>query len=246
MQLQFKASAHIAVEELVAHLAGLLGDQVRQHGDHAAAAQAQHGDDLIVIAGVDVHVFPHQVGNGRNLGDIAAGFLDGGNVGVLGQHRSGSRLDIAAGAAGHIVEDQGLGRSIRNGGKALNQAALGGLVVVRGNHQQAIVVQLAGILGHGDGVGGIVRAGAGDGGHPAGDALDGVAQNFLMLRVVEGRSFAGGAGDHKGINALLDLPIDELAKSFIVYTRSSGRGDQRGSGALKNRILSHNIISFSL
>ena len=98
----------------------------------------------------------HRRSGGDDLGDIAVGFFDGGDVLMLRQTGVGLRLDIDAGAAGHIIEDDRPGNGIGDHVVHLHQAVLGGLVVVGGDHQHGIGAHLAGVLGQADGIGGIV------------------------------------------------------------------------------------------
>ena len=55
------------------------------HGDHAQAAHAHDGDDLVVVAGVHIHAAAQQGCGLHDLGDVAVGLLDAPDVGVVGQ-----------------------------------------------------------------------------------------------------------------------------------------------------------------
>ena len=91
-------------EELVGESHGLGGDHVGQDGDAAHAAHGQDGDDLVVVAGIDVQLVAHQGEGLHDLGDVAVGLLDGGDVGMLRQLHIGIGLNGDAGAGGHVIE----------------------------------------------------------------------------------------------------------------------------------------------
>ena len=85
----------------------LAGDQVGQHRDDARCSQRQRRDNLVVIAGINVQGIAALSSDLRHLIEIAAGFLDRGNVVNLRQTLIGIHSDIDASAGGHIVENDG-------------------------------------------------------------------------------------------------------------------------------------------
>ena len=66
---------HVPGEELVGDGHRLLGHHVGEHRDAPLAPHGQDGDDLVVIAGVDVQLVPHQGEGLHDLGDVAVGLL---------------------------------------------------------------------------------------------------------------------------------------------------------------------------
>ena len=161
---------------------------------------------------------------------------------MLGQLCIGSGLDGNAGTGGNVVQDDGLGGSISNGVEHGHQTLLGGLVVVGGDNQHTVVAQLTGILGHVDGVSGVIGAGASDHGDTASGHFQREAQDFTMLLIGEGGAFAGGAADDQGVDALLDLPVDELLQGGVVHTVGGHGGNQSGGCTAENAVGLHKKI----
>ena len=87
----------VAIEEALAHLMGLGGHDVGQHRDHAAAAHREDGHHLVVVAGIDIQLIPHQSRGLHDPGDVAVGLLDSHDVGVFGEGQVGVGLDAYAG-----------------------------------------------------------------------------------------------------------------------------------------------------
>ena len=80
LQLQFGAALSIAGEEAAADLLGLCRHHVGEHGDHTAAAQREQRNDQVIISGVEVQLVADKCHRGDDLGQIAVGFLDGGDA----------------------------------------------------------------------------------------------------------------------------------------------------------------------
>ena len=114
---------------------------------------------------------------------------------MVGKGGIGGRLDVYAGAGGHIVEDHRFGGCVGDSGEHGNEAPLGGFVIIGGHYQHGIVTQLTGEFGQLNGVGGIVGAGTGDEGDPSGRSLHGKTENFPVLGIRQSGAFAGGAAD---------------------------------------------------
>ena len=164
---------------------------------------------------------------------------------MLRQNSAGFRQQIAAGTGGNVVENHRLRGSVRDGGKAFNQTLLGGFVVVGSHHQHGIRAGRAGKFGKINGVGAVVRAGAGDHRNAPCRLFDREGNGVPVCLVCEGGALAGGACYHNGGNAGGNLPIDQAAKSFIINAVSGQGGDNRSGGANKNRFL-HRKFSFNL
>ena len=235
-QLQCGRFGAFPVEPQLANVVGLPGGHMGQHGDDALAAQGQQGDDLVVVAGVDVQLVAAQGCDLRHLADVAAGFLDGVDLRVGGKDLGRFRGDVYAGAGGHVVHDDRQVRGVGNGGVAGNETGLAGLVVVGGDHQQAVGTQVGGLFGHHDGVGGVVGAGAGDNGDAAVHPLDHVADNVQMLLVLQGGSFAGGAAADDGVGMGGDLVFHDAVDLGVVHAAVGVHGGDHGqAGAGENR-----------
>ncbi len=87
----------------------------------------------------------------------------------------------------------------------LVEAFLRGLVVVGADLQGGVGAGLLGEGGQLDGLGGGVGAGAGDDGDAAVGGTDDPLDDLLVLFVVEGGRFAGGADGDDAVGAALDL-----------------------------------------
>ena len=147
-------------------------------------------------------------------------------LGKLG-HSLGQQ--IAAGTAGHVVQDDRHGRSIRHGGKVGNQAVLGGLVIVRSHHQHSVGTHFAGVAGVLQHMLGIVGAGAGNHRNPARNLLYRIADDLLLILRLNGSIFAGGSHHHNGIDAIFNLELQEASQGIIVNA-GFGHGGNNGSG----------------
>ena len=238
MHLKLGGSGDVAREVAAGDLAGLPGQQVGQHGDAAHAAHGQDRHDLIVVAGVEVQLAVHQGHGLHDGGDVAVGLLDGLNVLVRGQAQVGGGLDVAAGAGGHVVQDQRLGARVCDGHEGAVQALLGGLVVVGGDHQHRVRADRACKLRQLHGVGRVVAAGARDHRNAAVGALHGVAHDLLVLRVAQGRALAGGAAADDCVDAAVDLPVDQPSVCVVIHLAACGEGgDECGGDALEDALV---------
>src|SRR4029077_19920988 len=73
----------------------------------------------------------------RHLSDVAAGFLDSGDVRNFGQPRQRGWFDGRARASGDVIKDDGLVHGLRDGAEVPVLSFLRGLVVVRGRSEYA-------------------------------------------------------------------------------------------------------------
>ena len=103
---------------------------IGHHADDPLAAQCQQRHNLVIVAGVDVQVIPTGRRNLGHLADVAAGLFHGVDVRVFGKLGQRGGGQVAAGAAGHIVQDAGQVHRVRNGRVVSDKACLAGLVVV--------------------------------------------------------------------------------------------------------------------
>ena len=113
-----------------------------------------------VVAGV-----PGQAGRGDRLGGgvrVAAGVLHGDDAVVARERVDGRRREPDAGAARDVVEHDGQVGGVGDGLDVPADALLRRARVVRADDEQAVRTGLGGLLGHADGVRGVVGPGAGD------------------------------------------------------------------------------------
>lgn len=93
------------------------------------------------------------------MDEIRSGFLDAHDIGhVTGDAGHGGGQHVAAGAAGHVVQDDGHGHFGTDGLEVLVQAFLRGLVVIGGDVQGGVRPDIFGELGQRDGFAGVVGA----------------------------------------------------------------------------------------
>ena len=88
-------------------------------------------------------------------------------------------------------------------------------------------------FGEFDGLGGGVRAGAGDHLAAAGGVFDGQADHLDVFVRIERRRLAGGADRHDAIHPAGDLAFDEGLEGGGVHRSIAKRGDQCGVSAGK-------------
>ena len=156
---------------------------------------------------------------------------------MLGKLRHGLGQQIAAGAAGHIVENDGQGAFVCHGGEMGDKTVLGGLIVVGSDHQNGVRPHLTGVAGVVQNVLGVVGAGAGNDGNPSGRLLYGVGDDLFLILRLNGGVLAGGAHDHQAVDAGADLEFHKAAQSLIVDGTVGVHGGDDGSGHTgKNRV----------
>ena len=121
-QLQRAAARGVAVQPGGADIVRILRRHVGKHADDALAAQRHDRQDQPVLAGIDIQLIPAQRGDLADLGQVAAGFLDAVYVGQLAQLGQRCGQDVAAGAAGDVVQDAGQRNGVRDRGKNARSA----------------------------------------------------------------------------------------------------------------------------
>ena len=225
------------------HAGGGLRADVGEHRDDTLAAHGQQRDDLIVVAGVQIQLVADQRHGLHDLADVAVGLLDAADHRMIGQRRIGSRLDVDAGAGRHIVEDDRHRGGIRDGLVHLDEALLGGLVVVRRDHQAPVRADLAAVPGQLHGVVGLVRTGARDDRHPAGHMVHRELQHGPVLRIGQRGALTAGARNDQGVDALFDLPVDEPSERLVVDGQGVRiHGGDNGGGSAGKQCLFHLFI----
>ena len=216
---------------------------VGKHRNYTFAAQSENGNDLVVVAGINVKFILAERGDLRNLRDVAGGFFDANDIGVIGKRGNRCRQEVAAGAAGHVVKNAGLCGGVGNGAEGSNQAVLRCLIVVGRYQKHGVGANLAGVFGQVDGISRIVGAGSGNHRDATCHAVHAKLQNRTVFLVGQGRAFAGGSRGNNGVDAAVDLPINQAPECLIIYTVCGQRGNNGGCNAFKNSFF-HLFILF--
>ena len=110
----------------------------------------------------------------------------------------------------------------------LVKAFLRRLIVIGSDDEDRVGAGAFGMLRKFDRLGGRVGTCAGHDRHPAAGLLDAPFDNFFVFVVGERRAFAGRADRNEPIGAFGNLPIDELAESFLVDCAVLERRHERG------------------
>ena len=167
---------------------------------------------------------------------------------MLCQLLNGGGQQVAAGAGGDVIENDGLVHIVCNGAEVGQQAAVQGLIVVivGSDHQQGICANPAGGLAVFQCVEGVVGAGACNHRDAAIHPLHGETDDFVALGGGQGCALAGGAYGDQGVDAAFQLKVNQPPQGFIVHAGRGHRGCQRSGNTLKNGVVFHNIFSFYL
>lgn len=97
----------LSLQAQVGHLDHDLGDDVAGHRDDPLGTQGHHRDHLVVVAGPDVDVVTAELEGVDGQREVAGGFLDAVNHGVLAQLIVGLSRELGARSGGDIVHDDG-------------------------------------------------------------------------------------------------------------------------------------------
>ena len=213
----------------------LTGADVGPDADDAHAAQGQHGDDHIIVAGEEDEFVIRQPRHLRRIGDVAAGFLDAAHVGQLRERFHALHRERTARAARHVVKEDGQIDRLGHGGKVAVHALLVGLVVVRRDEQKAVRAQIAELAALRKRRFRAVGAAAGDDRDAAADGVHAAADDGRVLGGVRGAGFARGAEDDKTVRAVFHVPLAKLLQALEVDAsiRVKG-GHQRHITAFKH------------
>ena len=205
---------------------------VGRHADDADRADRHHRQRQRVVARQDFDFAARQ-----RLADAvhaAAGFLHRDDIRVPGEFRHGADFDLAAAAAGNIVENRRQ-TEVRDGAEVFDQPRLVRLVVVRRHLKCAVRARLFGVLRELERLARGVRAGARDDLDPFARDLDAGFDHFFVLRVVERRRLAGRPDGDDAIDAVLDLHLDQLAQFSKIHVAVPGeRRDNCCIGAFEH------------
>ena len=148
LQLQLTALLDLAVKEQLADVVGLTRHDVGQHRDDTLCTQRQQGNNLVIVARVDIQLVAAGLDDLCDVGDVAAGFLGCHDVWMGRKGAVGFGGDIDTGAGWYIVQDDWQVGGIGNRMEVANQSSLGGFIVIRGDVQQRIGSGTLCLLGH--------------------------------------------------------------------------------------------------
>ena len=116
----------------------------------------------------------------------------------------------------------------------LEQAFLGGLIVIGRHHQGGIGARLLSVPSEMNGLGRGIRSGSGNHGNPTRGCFDAEFDNSHMLLMRERRRLARGAARNEGLRAVLYLPVDKGLKCLFIDGFVAERGDQSSDRALEH------------
>src|SRR5271163_486234 len=188
------------------------GDFVGNDRDDAASAECDEWKSDGVVAAQDDEIFRHLIEDGGHLPDVARSFLDADDVGDLCQARDGGGFDVDAGAALHAVENDGQIDGAGDGFEMLIEAFLRGLVVIRGDGEDALDAEGGEFAGERNYFCGVVTACSAEDWNFARSFFYRDGDYAEMFLVREGGAFAGGAAGDEEVDTAGDLALDELAQ----------------------------------
>jgi hypothetical protein len=175
-----------------------------------------------------------------HLEDVARRLLDADDLRQLRQPLGGRRLDVAAGAARHVVEHDRQVRVGSNRRVVLVDAFLRRLVVVRRHRQDAVGARIGGRMGGLDDLCRVVATGAREHRHHALHLVHDGLDDGPLLGCRERRRLARRADRHQEMNPGLDLPPREAAHASLIDSAVGGeRRDQGGATASEGTSWGH-------
>ncbi len=237
-----------------------LADVVRPdglvHGDELGRGQVGRGEDAAVAAqaeAVEVEdVLSREDGEVRRrvqeelhrLPDVAAGVLEAAHGREGRELADRLVLDIAAGAVGDVVDEDGKPGDVRQGAEVLEDAALVRPVVVGTGNERARQGVFLERLHPGRHPAGVIAAHPRDHGQAPVHLPEDPLQGREVLVVGDRGNLArGGERDEPG-NAAVGVIIDEPVEAFVVHLAVRERGDEGNPDAgvlhgvfLPNRLL---------
>ena len=217
----------VAGEDGVEHRSLLSGDDVGGDADSAVGAHAPEVEVVVVVAAPDTEVGPGLQHAGRGV-EVAVGLLVAGDVGDLGEAQERIDGEIDARAPGHVVDDDGRAGALGDLAEVLDDAGLGRPQVVGRDREDGVDAGGLGTLGEGDGVAGVVRAGAGDNRAAVAELLLDLLPEAGLLVVAQEGCLAGGAGNDNSLVASADEGGGEAAGEDVVDLALGGVGGDHG------------------
>src|SRR5690606_15207248 len=152
------------------------------------------------------------------------------------QRRDARRLQVAAGACGHVVHHDRQRAVFGQRPVMCQQAGLGRAHVRWGHHQRRIRTQGGGATGLLDGLRRGRMPGPGQHRHPPAHGLDRGAQQGVEFDLQQRGGLAGRTGDHHALRACLALRVQQPPPGVEVeFARHRERRRQRGDAAGKSQ-----------
>ena len=232
-----RASAQSPARASAAQPRHLGRDLVGGDRDDAVATERQQRIGPGVVTRQDREARRPVAQDGHDLLQVRGRLLDRHDAGVLGEAQQRRRIHVAAGPAGHVVDDDRQAALIRDRPVVGLEHPLVGLVVVRRDHERRVGAQGRRSSGRRDDGRRVVRAGAGDdrdaSGEPAPcDRLDGQADEAVVLLVGGRGRLAGRATGHEAVDAQVQLALHEArnaASSTLAVAREGGHERREGA-----------------
>ena len=242
--LDVARAAHVALQVAHDHVVHELRLDVGPDRDHARTAEREDGHDHVVVAGVHAEVVGEVLRHRARVRDVARGLLDAHDVGVRAEARDVVLRDGAARATGDVVEDHGQVHVVEHGEEVLVDAFLVGLVVVRGDEQQAVDAQLGQTAGLGQRLVRGVGARAADHGDAAGDILDHALGHGVVLGVGHRRRLARRAEHEDAVGVILQVEVDQaVERGEVDLPILIERGDERDDRAFESTGIHSGFLS---
>ena len=182
-----------------------------------------------IITAVDGEVFGSAFDEIAAAFDVARGILDAGDVGDLCQTQGGVVAHVAAGAAGHVVEDHRQFDGFGNGLEVLVEPFLRGFVVVGDDGEMGGCADFGGETGQLDGFCCRVGSRAGDDRYTSGGLFDGCPDQQAVFSDVDRGRFTGGSDHDERVGTFGDMPFDvvlqawQVEAAILVHGRGNGR-----------------------
>ena len=175
----------------------------------------------------------------RDLLEVGGRLLDRDDPRMLGEPEDRVRVDVGAGPAGHVVDDDRQAALVRDGPEVGLEHPLVGLVVVGRHDERGVGAQLRGTARGRDRGAGVVRAGARDHGDAAAAGpLAGRGTAISMTgRARRGRGSATRrwCRPGRGRRCRPDLPVDEPAEAASSSAPSAVNGVTSAVNAPRRR-----------
>jgi hypothetical protein len=203
----------VALAVAANHLIGLRAPDVGVHTDAADAAQLEEREDEIVVTGVQIEP---ELDDPPRLREVGVRLLH--RTDVLDRSELGDRLrlDVHDDPAWDVVDDDRLVGTRSDLLEVPDDRALRRLVVVRRHDEKGVDAELVCLGRQLRGVGGVVRARAGDDRGPVAHGVDCGREELELLPVAQRRALARGAGDDEAVGAVIDEEDGQLAELLDV------------------------------
>src|SRR5512136_2767277 len=195
---------HLPPHRQLNHLLNLFSNQVRGHADNAIATHGHDREGIAVVAAPDQEALSRSVDDLSDLFQIAARLFDTDYVLDRAQAADGFRGQVGHRSGRDIVENTRQPGALRDGLEVLIHTLLSRFVVVGNYEKSRINSQPLRLLCHGDALAGAVATGAGDYRSLAANRFSHGGKQLQLLVIGNGRTLAGGAGNHETIATRVD------------------------------------------